>query len=248
MTETTTRPRGALPEIWHDYQQRRSPELRNQLVLQYSPLVKYVAGRMRAELPSSIETADLVSEGILGLMNAVDRFDPGRGLQFPTYAVPRIRGAIMDSLRAADWVPRSVRGRVRTVERATERLHEDLGRAPTEQEISAETGIPVADLRSSLTRPMTVSVAADDDLAGVSEGVSQLDDLFESEENRDLVRSALTQLPERDRIVMALYFFEGFTLSEIGTILGVTESRASQLRSRAIATMRSTLAQRLVQD
>src|SRR5919106_3149551 len=119
-------------ELWQAYKATRDPELRNRLVLQYSPLVKFVAGRVRTGLPQSVDSADLVSEGVLGLMDAIEKFEPGRGLQFQTYAVPRIRGAIIDGLRAADWVPRSVRTKVRDIERAQVQLESRFGRTPTD--------------------------------------------------------------------------------------------------------------------
>ena len=122
-------------DIWARYHEQRCPEIRNQLVLQYSPLVRYVAGRVRSGLPSSVESADLVSEGVFGLMDAIEKFDPSRGWAFQTYAVPRIRGAIIDSIRAADWVPRSVRSQLRDLEKARTDLHRELDRDPTDEEI-----------------------------------------------------------------------------------------------------------------
>ena len=235
-------PRSA-PDLWRDYHATRDAELRNQLVLQYSPLVKYVAGRVRSELPPNVDSADLVSEGVIGLMDAIDKFEPERGLQFQTYAVPRIRGAIMDSIRAADWVPRSVRTQLRAVEQAAERLRLSLGRTPTEEELADEAGLTLAELRTARGRRTSVSSAADEELAQVGDHAPRLDEMFEADDTREELMLALARLPERDRIIMALYFFEGFTLGEIGLILDVTESRISQLRTRAMTALRGHLAE-----
>ena len=245
VTESLTRARQTTDEIWQLYKRTGSAELRNQLVLQYSPLVKYVVGRMRSELPSNLDSADLVSEGVLGLMDAIDKFEPDRGLQFQTYAVPRVRGAILDSIRASDWVPRSVRSRLRQIDRATERLSVLHGRTPTEEEIASELDLTVVELRKARSRPTGVS-AVDDDLDNVSDLAPHLDELFEQDDTRGELMQAVSRLPERDQVIIALYFFEGFTVAEIGLILGVTESRVSQLRTRAMASLRTYLAEILL--
>lgn len=231
------------PDLWRAYQDTHDPALRNQLVLQYSPLVKYVAGRVRSELPANVDSADLVSEGVIGLMDAIDKFEPARGLQFQTYAVPRIRGAIMDSIRAADWVPRSVRSQLRGLDQAAETLRLRLGRTPTDDELAAEAGLTVAELRAARGRRTSVASAADEELAQVGDVAPRLDEMFEADDSREELMRALARLPERDRIIMALYFFEGFTLGEIGVILDVTESRISQLRTRAMTALRGHLAE-----
>ncbi|TIC88523.1 FliA/WhiG family RNA polymerase sigma factor [Nocardioides sp. GY 10113] len=241
-------PESPADDLWVDYQRTGSAEVRNQLVLRYAPLVKYTAGRVRAELPPNVDSADLVSEGVIGLMDAIDKFDPARGIDFKAYAVTRIRGAIVDSIRAADWVPRSVRGRQRDIDRATEELRQRLARTPTDCDVAAELGITVAELRASRARPTAVAPAATEDLAGIGDLGPHLDDLFEDEDTRAELMVAVARLPERDQIVIALYFFEGFTLGEIGVILGVTESRVSQLRSRAMRALREHLAEILLAD
>lgn len=228
--------------LWAQFAAEPTTELRNRLVLQYSPLVKYVAGRVRAGLPPSVESADLVSEGVIGLMDAIDKFEPGRGLQFQTYAVPRIRGAIIDSIRAADWVPRSVRTKVREVDRVREELQLRLGRPPEDDELAAATGLPLAELREVLGRPTVVASVDHDELAEIHDGGPRLDEAFEDEGTRELLMRAVRLLPERDQVIMALYFFEGLTLAEIGQVLDVTESRVSQLRSRATKALRVELA------
>jgi RNA polymerase sigma factor for flagellar operon FliA len=231
-----------LDELWFDFKSTGSTAARNQLVLHYSPLVKYVAGRVRSGLPQSVDSADLVSEGVIGLMDAIDKFEPDRGWAFQTYAVPRIRGAIIDSIRAADWVPRSVRSRTRDVDRAREKLQHQLDRSPTDAEVCEEAGITLAELRALKDRPTSFSSAEDDELAALDDLAPAVDDALEDEATRGALLGALRTLPERDQVVIALYFFEGLTLGEIGQVLQVTESRVSQLRSRATASLRDGLA------
>jgi RNA polymerase sigma factor FliA len=235
----------AVAEVWRQFKETGSTELRNQLVLQYSPLVKYVAGRVRSGLPQSVESADLVSEGVIGLMDAIDKFDPDRGWTFQTYAVPRIRGAIIDSIRAADWVPRSVRTKIRDVDKAREALSTTLDRHPTDAEVAAEAGLTLAEVRELKERPTNLSHADDEEVAAIDDLAPAVDAALEDESTRESLLSAVRTLPERDQVVIALYFFEGLTLGEIGQVLSVTESRVSQLRSRATAALRTTLAQAL---
>lgn len=232
----------ALADLWTAFQAERSEALRHRLVLQYSPLVKYVVGRVRAGMPASVDAADLVSEGVIGLMDAVDRFEPDRGLQFQTFAVPRIRGAILDAVRASDWVPRSVRSRLRAVEEARTALRDRLGREPEHAELARACDLTVAELRDLLDRPTGVGAAADGELEEVAESGPELGEALEDDATRATLLAAVRDLPERDQVVLALYFFEGFTLAEIGRVLDVTESRASQLRTRAIASLRTRLA------
>ena len=226
--------------VWAEYQRTREPALRNRLVVQYSPLVKYVAGRMRSRLPQSVDQDDLVSDGVLGLMDAIERFDPGRGLSFQTFAVPRIRGAIIDGLRAMDFVPRSVRDKVRIVAQATAALEERLGRPPEDTEIAREIGVPVQQVRD-LTRQASSNHANLDDFELADELASAADESLEAGDVSASLRRVVGELNERDQVVIALYYFEGLTLAEIGRVLGVTESRISQVHSRATATLRTKL-------
>jgi RNA polymerase sigma factor for flagellar operon FliA len=231
---------GDVSALWSQYVATGGVELRNRLVLQYAPLVKYVAGRVRSGLPRSVEDADLISEGVIGLMDAIEKFQPDRGFQFQTYAVPRIRGAILDGLRATDWVPRSVRAKARDIEGAQVTLESRLGRTPTDQEIAAELQISLADLRGVYRKMAYTRVASLDELAGDDLALSPADAL-EDEQTRAALLHAITALTERDRIIIALYYFEGLTLSEIGQVLGVTESRISQLHTRAAQALRARL-------
>ena len=228
--------------LWRRFKDSGDKDARDRLVLQYSPLVKYVAGRVRSGLPSSVDQADLVSDGVIGLMDAIDKFDPERGLQFQTYAVSRIRGAIVDGLRASDWVPRSVREKIRDIDAAQARLEKQLGRPARDPEVAAELGITVAELRKVYSQTANTSVvsfeaAVDDDEAPRARGdLPGMDDDIPPG-----FLAAVRELPERDQIVVALYYWERLTLAEIGQVLGVTESRISQLHSRATMALRRKL-------
>jgi RNA polymerase sigma factor for flagellar operon FliA len=237
-----TKPRDSgIDELWAQYKASGDPELRNRLLMQYAPLVKYVAGRIRSGLPQTVDQADLVSEGIFGLMDAIDKFDLGRGLAFQTYAVPRIKGAIIDSLRAVDWVPRSVRNKIRDTERALANLQTRLGRTPTDEEVAEEMKISVRELRAVYAKAACTSLAAVDDLVLVDQTAASPTEALEDDETRAALLSAVHHLPERDRIIVALYYYEGFTLAEIGQVLRISESRVSQLHTRATVALRARL-------
>ena len=235
---------GDVSDVWEAYKSTGDRELRNKLVLRYSPLVKYVAGRIRPGLPQSVDMADLLSDGVLGLMDAIEKFDPERGLQFQTYAVPRIRGAILDGLRATDWVPRTVRNKIREIERAQATLEHQLGRTPDDQEIAAELGISIAELRQLYSKVAYTGVAYLDEVGmhdDLTAGATTMHLDTDDDEMRTALVHAIRELPERDQIIVTLYYFESLTLSEIGQILGVTESRISQLHTRCAMSLRTKL-------
>jgi RNA polymerase sigma factor FliA len=239
--------------LWRAFGLRREHRLRDRLVLHYAPLVKYVAGRVGTGLPAHVEVADLIQSGIFGLVDAIEKFEPERGLKFETYAMQRIRGAILDDLRAQDWVPRSVRGRAREVERALERLGAQLHRTPTDAELAEELGLTVAELSEVYAQLQLTSVVALDELAAAGRGSTPLADILEDpgaldpvallvdQDNRRQLAEAIGHLTERDRIVVTLYYFENLTLAEIGRVLGVTESRVCQLHTRAVLRLRAKL-------
>jgi RNA polymerase sigma factor for flagellar operon FliA len=229
-----------LEQIWREFRATKDPGLRNRLVLQYAPLVKYVAGRLRTRMPDTVDQDDLVSDGVLGLMDAIERFEPARGLSFQTFAVPRIRGAIIDGMRSMDFVPRSVRDKLRVVLRAQKALELKLGRAPEDTEIAKEAGIPVQQLRD-LSRQASSNHANLDDF-DLADELSQAADhhVEQGDVNASLMR-VVDQLADRDQVIIALYYFEGLTLAEIGLVLGVTESRISQVHRRATLTLRERL-------
>ncbi|WP_285506343.1 FliA/WhiG family RNA polymerase sigma factor [Actinokineospora sp. NBRC 105648] len=239
--------------LWRRFGQQRAQVLRDRLVLHYAPLVKYVAGRVGTGLPAHVDVSDLIQSGIFGLVDAIEKFEPERGLKFETYAMQRIRGAILDDLRAQDWVPRTVRGRAREVERGIERLGAKLQRTPNDAELAGELGLTVTELRDVYAQLQLTSVVALDELAAAGRGVTSLADVLEDEtaedpvallvdqDNRRQLAEAIGLLVERDRVVVTLYYFENLTLAEIGRVLGVTESRVCQLHTRAVLRLRAKL-------
>lgn len=245
--------RAGIMSLWAAFGSSRDQELRDRLVLHYAPLVKYVAGRVGTGLPSHVEVSDLIQSGIFGLVDAIEKFEPQRGLKFETYAMQRIRGAILDDLRAQDWVPRSVRGRARELERALERLSASLQRTPSDGELAAELEIGVDELHELYRRLRLTSVMALDELIAAGHGDASLAETLPDDgavdpvatlvarDNRRQLADAVAQLGERDRVVVSLYYFENLTLAEIGEVLGVTESRVSQLHTRAVLRLRGAL-------
>jgi len=242
--------------LWREFGKHGHQRLRDRLVLHYAPLVKYVAGRVGIGLPSHLDIGDLVQSGIFGLVDAIERFEPERGLKFETYAMQRIRGAILDDLRSQDWVPRSVRGRAREIERAYERLRGKLQRTPTDREVAAEMGLSVNELKNIYAQLQLTSVVALDELASAGRGNASLAEVLADDEAEDPVKKlvdqvdrrqlakAISRLSERDRVVVTLYYFENLTLAEIGKVLGVTESRVCQLHTRAVLRLRAKLMER----
>lgn len=240
----------ALDGYWDRWLRSRDPGARDHLIVHYSPLVKFVAGRVGAGLPSSVDTGDLVSSGVLGLIDAVERFEPDRGVKFETFAAPRIRGAIYDGLRQLDWVPRSVRSRAREVERAFSELEHQLGRAPTDDELAVHLGIDAEELTRWLASIASTTIGPLDraiDTGYEPQAVDQKGHdspaaILEDRELRDTMRREIMQLPERERLVLALYYDEGLTLNEIGQVIGVTESRVSQIHTKSVIHLRARMA------
>jgi RNA polymerase sigma factor for flagellar operon FliA len=245
-----------LRDMWRRYKGSGDRYARERLVVAYSPLVKYVAGRMASGLPAHVDEADLISYGLVGLINAIERFELEREIKFETYAITRIKGAIIDELRSLDWVPRSVRSRARDIEKANAKLEHRLQRAPTDDEMAAELQITVDEFQESLLQISNSTVAALDELWTVSDSsgdqVSLLDTItdenapdpasvIDQTDLKDRVADAISRLPEREKLVIALYYYENLTLREIGEVLGVTESRVSQLHTKAVLRLRSRL-------
>ena len=221
----------------------------------YAPLVKYVAGRVSSGLPAHVEEADLISYGLVGLISAIERFDMSREIKFETYAITRIRGAIIDELRTLDWVPRSVRARAREFERANMKLEAQLQRAPTDEEMANELQLSLDDFQVALLQISNSTIVALDEPWTVSDAsgdqVSLLDTLPDQaapdpesivDHSELRIADAIAALPEREKLVVALYYYENLTLREIGEVLGVTESRVSQLHTKAVLRLRSKLA------
>jgi RNA polymerase sigma factor FliA len=245
---------------WEAYTQSRSPEMREQLLLQYLPLVRRVAGRMLGSLPRSVRMDDLVSAGVMGLLSSLDNFDPTLGIKFETFAMSRIRGSMVDSLRELDWVPRSVRQKARQLERTMEELTQKLGRMPEDPEVCDRMGLSVEGYQNLLEEVnVTVLLSLDDafpsmngDGAALSESASDptalsSQDRVEEMELRDLLVDNLKILPEQEKLVLALYYYEELTFKEIGEVLKLTESRVSQIHSKAILKLRSSVRQTMNQ-
>ena len=247
-----------LSRLWDEYKGAGgTDEVRDRLILHYAPLVKYVASRVATGLPASVDQADLVSYGMFGLIDALEKFDPARGNKFETYAIPRIKGAIIDELRAMDWVPRSVRYKAREIERAHTDLETQLKRAPTENELAGRLGMSLRELHDVVNQISFVQVLQLDEILAVGgdrgEQVSLMDTLadrtvdpttgLEGQATRGLLSAAINSLSEREKIVVTLYYFEGLTLAEIGDVLGVTESRICQIHTKAVGQLRLQLAE-----
>ena len=254
----TTDDDGSTARLWVEYKRNADRKIRDQLIVLYSPLVKYVAARVAVGLPQHVDSADLVSYGIIGLIDAIDRFDPVRKVKFETYAIPRIRGAIIDELRAIDWVPRSVRAKARALEQAYATLEAGLLRTPTDAEVATELGISEKELQDILRQLSFVGVAALDEVFAVGGERGQRASLgdtipdvtpgpaamFDEKESKEILAQAIMHLGDRERTVLSLYYYEGLTLAEIGEILGVTESRVCQIHTKAVLQLRARLSDR----
>jgi RNA polymerase sigma factor for flagellar operon FliA len=248
-----------LARLWAEFKQSEvsgaRESARERLILHYAPLVKYVASRVATGLPASVDQADLVSYGMFGLIDALEKFDLSRGNKFETYAIPRIKGAIIDELRAMDWVPRSVRFKAREIEKAYSDLESIHKRAPTEKEVAARLGVTLRELHEVINQISFVQVVQLDEILSVGsdrgEQVSLLDTLadrgtdpttsLEGQETRGMLAAAINSLSEREKIVVTLYYFEGLTLAEIGEILALTESRVCQIHTKAVGQLRLQL-------
>ncbi len=242
-------------ELWRQYKAKHSARAKELLILEYLPLVKYVAGRLAIGLPPSVEMDDLIGSGTLGLLAAIERYDPSRDNKFSTYAIARIRGAMLDELRSMDWIPRSVRKKARQVEDAYCRLENRLKRPATDEEVAGELSVSVGEFFEMLDEVRGTALVSLDDTLSPKDGGSttkvhdtvqderQIDPgaAIEVEKMRDVLENALDMLPERDRLVIVLYYYEELTLKEIGQALGVSESRVSQIHTKAILRLRGRL-------
>lgn len=238
--------------LWVRFKVSGDPGIRERLILHYSPLVKYVAGRVGAGLPRSVDQNDLASYGLFGLIDAIDKFEPDRGFKFETYAINRIKGAILDELRALDWVPRSVRSRARRIETGIADLEHRLQRSPSEEELATFIEMDIDELRDALAEIGRSGMAALDEFVSGDSQTSMGEMLadpggispemaFQAEETRRGLVDAINRLPDRERLVVTLYYYEGMTLAEIGDVLGVTESRVCQIHAKTMMSLRHRL-------
>ena len=244
-----------LSGLWTDYRSGQSVGIRDSLIQNYLYLVKYVAGKMAMSVPPSVEIDDLVSAGVVGLMDAIEKYDPGRDTKFETYAVARIRGAIVDDLRSLDWVPRSVRRKARMLEDTYSYLENELGRAATDAKIANRLNISLSVLRTMVEEIVSAGLLSLDDFVGNQDGekTSRIIDLvcakdgvspsasIEREQMKDILADAIMNIPDKERTVVALYYYEDMTLKEIGRTLGVSESRISQIHTKAMLRLRGRL-------
>ncbi len=242
-------------ELWTLFKENRDPKIRDMFVKQYAPLVKYVAGKVAMGMPHNVEFDDLVGFGVFGLFDAIKKFDPDKHVKFKTYAVTRIRGAIFDELRSIDWVPRSVRQKTREIEDTIHRLESSLGRAASDQELANEMRMTTKEFQKTMMKISGTSILSlndvwytgdDNDKVSIVDSIespSSLnpDIIVEKGEIKRVIIQAITELPEKEKKVLVLYYYEDLTLKEIGKILEVTESRISQLHTKAIMRLRSKL-------
>jgi RNA polymerase sigma factor for flagellar operon FliA len=235
---------------WDRWLKRRSASARDHLIVSYAPLVKFLAGRVGAGLPTTVDPGDLVSSGVLGLIDAIERYDPARGVKFETFATPRIRGAIYDGLRELDWVPRSVRARAREVERAMADLESHLGRSPTDDELAEHLAISkdqlwqwLSAIASTTVGPLERALALGAEPRALSGEVPIVPaTVVEEREVRNVMRAEIDKLPEREKLVLSLYYDEGLTLAQISRVLGVSESRVPQIHTKSVLYLRARMA------
>lgn len=241
--------------LWREYRRNQDPEIRDRLIRQYAPLVKYVAGKVAVGMPSNVEFDDLVGYGVFGLFDAIEKFDPDKHVKFKTYAVTRIRGAIFDELRSIDWVPRSVRQKTREIEEVVRRLEASLGRAATDEEIAGQLGINTREFEKVMMKISSTSILSlndvwytgeDSDKVSIGDSIESPqslnpDIIVEKDEIRRVIVQSINELPDKEKKVLVLYYYEDLTLKEIGRVLEVTESRVSQLHTKAIIRLRAKL-------
>ena len=245
-----------LNRAWADFKVYKNPEARVELINHYSYLVKITSGRLVTSLPGGLDREDLIGAGVIGLIKSVDQFDPTRDVKFETYAIALIRGAILEMLRDEDWVPRSIREKLKALDRAVMALETRFGRPATEHEIAEHMGISIGEVNELLVRMGRTNVYSLDDILGggdsddhihfveliVDENANPSGET-EGKEIRRILAAGVDRLPERERLVVALYYFEGLTFKEIGKVLGVSESRVYQLHTQAMTRLRTFMKQ-----
>jgi RNA polymerase sigma factor FliA len=250
----------SLDNVWKEYKDCGSKVARDKLLLEYAPLVKYIAQRIAVNLPSSVDRNDLVSSGIFGLIKAVETFEPERGFKFETYAGHKIRGAILDDLRAMDWVPRSVRQKAREIQRVYAKLENELGRMPYDDEVCKELNVSMKEFEDILSEVTPATIVSLEEAMPDGEADSKEIRIIDTIEDpgsenplkelgfnevKNILKEAIAALPEKEKLVIALYHYEELTLKEIGVVLDISESRVSQIHSKVILKLRSKLLQKI---
>jgi len=252
-----------LENLWREFKESGSKAAKDKLLVEYSHLVKYATQRLAINLPPSVDRDDLYGAGILGLIKAVDTFEPDRGFKFETYAGHKIRGAVLDELRALDWVPRSVRQKARDLQRTFTRMENKLGRAPYDDEVCEELGVTMEEYEQILSEVTPATIVSLDettsDAFSDSKEIRMIDQVEDPEsvnplkemgldEVKGILKEAIISLPESERVVVALYHYEELTLKEIGVVLNLTESRVSQIHSKAMMKLRARLLQKFMDE
>jgi len=239
-----------LDKIWKTYRQSKSPEIKEQLILEYAPMVKFVAGRLAIHVGVHVDFDDLISYGIFGLIDAIDKFDMDKGVKFETYASLRIRGAIIDNIRKMDWVPRTLRQKSREYDQVVGQLELELGREPSEVEIADRLNLSLEEARELMRKTTVLSLVSLDDYLETNYEVSfgaavSKEDTPEGHLNKQelsrMLSECIEKLSDKERLVVTLYYFEEMTLKEISSIMKVSESRVSQIHSKAISRMQGRL-------
>jgi len=242
-------------DLWQEYRNSADQTIRDAIVKQYAPLVKYVAGKVSVGMPQNVDFDDLVGFGIFGLFDAIEKFDPDKHVKFKTYAVTRIRGAIFDELRTIDWVPRSVRQKTREIDETVQHLEAKLGRSASDGEVAGEMGMSLEQYNQMMLKVSGTSMLSlndvwytgeDNDKISIAENIESPDSLrpdaiAEKDELRRVIVDAINEIPEKEKKVLVLYYYEDLTLKEIGKVLDVTESRISQLHTKAISRLKTKL-------
>ncbi|MEG6585908.1 FliA/WhiG family RNA polymerase sigma factor [Dendrosporobacter sp. 1207_IL3150] len=233
-----------IQDLWLAYQQSKNIDIRERLIQNYLGLVKLVAGRIAIGLPQHVDKDDLISNGFFGLLEAIERFDPGKGFKFETYAVARIRGAILDAIRAQDWVPVAIRQKARQYEQTVAKLEHELGRSASDFEIAASLNISTSELNELITQLKATTIIPLEEFTKsetVSNQYTNPMQQVETEEVKDTLSKSIDKLPEKEKIVITLYYYEGLTLKEISVILKLSEARISQLHTKAVFRLRGSL-------
>jgi len=238
-------------DLWQAYIKTRSPALKEKLIIHYAPIVKYVAGRLLVHVGQHVEYDDLVGYGIFGLIDAIDKFDNAKNVKFETYAPFRIRGAIIDHIRRMDWVPRTLRQKNKQMEQVCNQLEDELGRQPTEEEISEKLGVPLEETQDLMKKSSVLTLVSLDDFMEqnyessftslVASRVDSPEEQTERQERKEMLADAISKLSEKEKLVVTLYYFEDLTLKEISSIMKVSESRVSQIHTKAITRLQGKL-------